>query len=121
MKGKKLSSYLLFAILGGFVAWTVWGRSEIDIDVESYEIEIQMLQQRVDSIREQNIALKLQADSLHSEIAEYDQEIDKLNSKIYVIKEETNTKVAAVDRFGDDELERFFADRYNKNKPDSVN
>lgn len=121
MKGKKLSSYLLFAILGGFVAWTIWGRSEINIDVESYEIEIKILQNRVDSIRSQNQILKLQADSLHAEIAEYDQEIDKLNSKIYVIKEETNTKVDAVDRFGDDKLERFFADRYNKNKPDSVN
>lgn len=121
MKGKKLSSYLLFAILGGFVAWTIWGQPDIEIDVESYQIEIQMLQNRVDSIQSQNQALKLQADSLHAEIAEYDTEIDNLNSKIYVIKQETNNKVDAVDRFGDDELERFFADRYNKSQSDSVN
>ena len=121
MKGKKLSTYLLFAILGGFTAWIIWGKGDIDIDVTSYEVEIQMLQERVDSIREQNKALKLQADSLNAEILEYDKEIDKLNTEVYEVRQKTAIKVDAVDKFGDDELEKFFADRYNQSQTDSIN
>lgn len=118
MKG--IQGYLLFAILGGFVAWAIWGQPKIDVDVKSYELKIQMLEQRIDSINTQNTFLKLEADSLENKITSYDKEIQKLNSKIYVIKEETQKKLDSVDRFGDDELERFFANRYRQQQ-DSTN
>ena len=116
MKVKGLQGYLLFAILGGFVAWMIWGQPKIDVDIESYELKIQLLEQRIDSIQNQNAELKLEADSLYTRIDSYDIEIKKLNSRIYVIKKETEQKLDAVDSFGDDELERFFAERYRQYK-----
>ena len=120
MKLKGLQGYLLFAILGGFVAWMVWGQPKIEVDVESYELKIQLLEQRIDSIKVQNTELRVEADSLNNRITEYDIKINQLNSRIYVIKKQTEQKLDAVDNFGDDELERFFADRYRQYK-DSIN
>ena len=120
MKLKGLQGYLLFAILGGFVAWMFWGQPKINVDVESYELKIQLLEQRIDSIQLQNTELKVEADSLNTRISEYDIKINQLNSRIYVIKKQTEQKLDAVDNFGDDELERFFADRYRQYK-DSIN
>jgi len=119
MKLKGLQGYLLFAILGGFVAWMVWGQPKIEVDVESYELKIQLLEQRIDSIKTQNTELKVEADSLNIRISEYDTKINQLNSRIYVIKKQTEQKLDAVDNFGDDELERFFAERYRQYK-DSI-
>ena len=120
MKLKGLQGYLLFAILGGFVAYMIWGQPKIDVDVESYELKIQMLEQRIDSINVQNNELKLAADSLVVKIEQYDVEIKQLNSRIYVIKKQTQQRLDSVDSFGDDELEQFFANRYRHNK-DSIN
>lgn len=121
MKSKYIQQYLLFAILGGFVAWIVWGRgTEIEVDVASYQLKINKLEQRIDSINTSNELLKLEADSLNQRISEYDVKIQKLNSRIYVIRKQTQEKLDAVDTFGDDELERFFAERYRYNK-DTIN
>ena len=92
MKVKGLQGYLLFAILGGFVAWMIWGQPKINVDIESYELKIQLLEQKIDSINIQNNELKLEADSLYVKITSYDQEIKKLNSRIYVIKKQTKQK-----------------------------
>ena len=120
MKVKGLQGYLLFAILGGFVAWMIWGQPKIDVDVESYELKIELLEQKIDSIQSHNNELKLEADSLYMRISDYDIEIKKLNSRIYVIKKQTKQKLNAVDDFGDDELERFFAERYGQHQ-DTIN
>ena len=122
MKVKGLQGYLLFAILGGFVAWMIWGQPKIDVDIESYELKIQLLEQKIDSINIQNNELKLEADSLYVKITSYDQEIKKLNSRIYVIKKQTKQKVDAVDSMFDDELQKFFTDRYRQlDNKDSIN
>lgn len=122
MKVKGLQGYLLFAILGGFVAWMIWGQPKINVDIESYELKIQLLEQKIDSINIQNNELKLEADSLYIKITSYDQEIKKLNSRIYVIKKQTKQKVDAVDSMFDDELQKFFTDRYRQlNDKDSIN
>jgi cell division protein FtsB len=120
MNTKGLQGYLLFAILGGFVAWMVWGQPEIKVDVESYQLKIELLEQKVDSLKVKNTVLKVEADSLNDKITEYDVKITKLNSRIYVIKKQTEKRLDAVDSFGDDELERFFAERYRQYK-DSIN
>lgn len=122
MKVKGLQGYLLFAILGGFVAWMIWGQPKINVDIESYELKIQLLEQKIDSINIQNNELKLEADSLYVKITSYDQEIKKLNSRIYVIKKQTKQKVDAVDSMFDDELQKFFTDRYRQlDNKDSIN
>ena len=66
------------------------------------------------------LKLKLEADSLYLRITSYDQEIKKLNSRIYVIKKQTEQKINAVDSMFDDELQQFFANRYRQLK-DSIN
>ena len=122
MKVKGLQGYLLFAILGGFVAWMIWGQPKINVDIESYELKIQLLEQKIDSINIQNNELKLEADSLYVKITSYDQEIKKLNSRIYVIKKQTKQKVDAVDSMFDDELQKCFTDRYRQlDNKDSIN
>ena len=122
MKVKGLQGYLLFAILGGFVAWMIWGQPKINVDIESYELKIELLEQKIDSINMQNNELKLEADSLYAKITSYDQEIKELNSRIYVIKKQTKQKVDAVDSMFDDELQKFFTDRYRQlDNKDSIN
>ena len=114
-----ISKYMLFALLGGFIAFVMFKDRGVSVDIESYELKIQMLEQRIDSINQQNSVLKLEADSLSNRISEYDVKIQRLNSRIYVIKKQTEEKLNAVDLFGDDELERFFAERYGQYK-DSI-
>ena len=112
--GKNLRGYLAFAIVGGFVAYTIFGRSGIDVDVQAYQMQINMLEQKIDSIKTENTLLVKEADSLESKITQYDIKIGKLNSEIDAIKEETQQRIDSVDFFGDDELEKFFADRYRQ-------
>ena len=120
MKANTLQGYLLFAILGGFVAWMVWGQPKIEVDVKAYEDRINKLEMKVDSLHTKNVTLEFEADSLESKIVEYDKTIQKLNTRIYVIKKNTKKQLDAVDRFGDDELEKFFSNRYKQYK-DSIN
>ena len=117
---QNLSGYLLFAILGGFVAYMIWNNPSIDVDIQSYKTQINILQQRIDSMQYQNTYLKTEADSLTFRLEEYDEKIKKLNSRIYVIKRETEKKLMAIDTFGSSELQKFFAERYNQSK-DSIN
>jgi regulator of replication initiation timing len=109
---KNLQSYLFVAILGIGLGYVIFGKADIEVDIDAYQVEINLLQQKIDSINIQNNTLKLEADSLAVKISKYDSKITKLNTKINVIKYETQQKINAVDSFGDDELERFFAERY---------
>ena len=114
MEYKNLRGYLFFAIIGGFVAWMVWGQPRIDVDIESYETKINILQQKIDSIEVQNKSLKAAADSLEVEITSYTKEINKLKIKINVIQKETQEQLDAVDNYGWSELQQFFTERYKR-------
>lgn len=87
---------------------------ESKVDLKKYEDKILALEQKVDSLHSENVLLETEADSLEQQLELNDVAISRLNRKIKVIKYETKQKLDAVDFFGDDELERFFADRYNK-------
>ena len=89
-------------------------------DVDAYEAQIRALEQKVDSLHAQNDSLVKEADSLEIKIDEYDIKIKNLNYSINVIKKETKQKLEAVDNLDDDELERFFTNRYRQYK-DSIN
>ena len=117
---QNIRGYLLFAILGGFVAYMIWNNPSIDVDIQSYKTQINILQQRIDSMQYQNNFLKTEADSLTFRLGEYDEKIKKLNSRIYVIKRETEKKLMAIETFGSSELQKFFTERYNQSK-DSIN
>ena len=100
--GKNLRGYLAFAILGGIVAYIIFGKSGIDVDVQAYQMQINLLEQKIDSIKSQNNILVKEADSLETRISEYDVKINSLNYRINVIKKETQQKLDSVDSFGDD-------------------
>ena len=118
--GRGLQGYLLFAILGGFVAWMVWGQPEINVDVKAYEDRINKLEMKVDSLHTKNTHLELESDSLVDRISSYTNRINTLNYRINVIQKETKAKLDAVDKYSTDELQQFFTDRYRLNK-DSTN
>ena len=119
-RGRGLQGYLLFAILGGFVAWMVWGQPKIDVDIEAYQLKIELLEQKVDSLHVKNTHLELESDSLHDKISSYTYRINKLNKRINVIRIETQKKIDAVNDYSSSELQQFVTDRYRFNK-DSIN
>ena len=82
--------------------------------------KIEALEQKVDSLHQNNTALEFEADSLEFAIEESDKKIKQLNTIIYVIKKKTKEQLDAVDLFGHDELEQFFAKRYRQHT-DSIN
>ena len=87
---------------------------------QEYNAKIEALEQKVDSLHQKNTALEFEADSLEFAIEESDKKIKQLNSRIYFIKKKTKEQLDAVDLFGDDELEQFFAKRYRQHT-DSIN
>ena len=117
---RKLQTYLFYAILGMFVGYVIFSKGDIEVDIEAYQLEINLLQKRIDSISVHNNELKYEADSLSNKLVEYDGKIKRLNTRIYVIKKETEQKLNAIDSLGSSELQEFFANRYSTAK-DSIN
>ncbi len=116
---KKILPYI-FLVIGAWVIYSlVFTRYELKTDVLNYERMIEELEAKVDSLHSKNGVLELQADSLEIKLNESDTRIKQLNSRIYVIKRETQKQLNAVDLFGDDQLEQFFARRYRES--DSIN
>ena len=117
---KKIIPYILIAV-GAIILYNIiFSRYDIKTDIEAYQKQIETLEQKVDSLHSENSVLEMQTDSLEQELDESDERIKKLNSRIYVIKKETQRQLDAVDLFGDDELEKFFAKRYRQHT-DSIN
>ena len=111
-------SVILLCITTLCIFWII--NKKEDIDVKSYLDKIEMLERKVDSLDKKNTILDKQADSLEIQIEEYDKKIRNLNYSINVIKKETNEKLNAVNDLTDDELERYFSERYRQFK-DSIN
>lgn len=116
---KKLIPYVVIITLISIVYWVIITPA-IKTNVAKYEDLILKLEQKVDSLHQRNDLLENAADSLELKLEESDQKIIKLNSRIYVIKRKTKEQLDAVDLFGDDELEQFFAKRYGQHT-DSIN
>ena len=116
---KKILPYLLVAIGAFIIYYVLFSRYDIKTDIQEYENAIEALEKKVDSLHSKNSALELEADSLEFKLEESDNKIKKLNTRIYVIKKRTQEQLDAVDLFGDDELEQFFAKRYRQS--DSIN
>ena len=87
---------------------------ESDIDITQYETEINLLQIQLNELQEVNDSLQTVEKELEAKMASYDNTIRNLKGQINVIKKETKRKLDSVDQFGDDELERFFAERYRQ-------
>ena len=114
MNGNKLQSYLLFAILGMFVAYMIWGQDKIEVDVKSYENKIKALETTIDSTYTLNFELNNKILELDSNLEESRKKIQQLNGSIYRIKKETDEKLNAINDYSNDELYLFFTERYRQ-------
>ena len=85
-----------------------------EVDISQYETEINLLQIQLNELQEVNDSLQTVEKELEAKMASYDNTIRNLKGQINVIKKETKRKLDSVDQFGDDELERFFAERYRQ-------
>jgi len=91
-----------------------------EIDIAHYETQINILQQQIQHLEGVNDSLEIESKELEIKLASYDEKLKNLNREVNVIKRETKAKLDSIDKFGDDELERFFSDRYYT-KTDSIN
>ena len=82
--------------------------------VNDYNAKIEALEQKVDSLHGINDELTFKIDTLNTQIKGLDKEISLKDNRINNLKYEISTKVDAVDDFNDDELERFFTERYRE-------
>ena len=114
----------ILAIIGACVVVLVFFHKKEDY-VEEYNAKIEALNAKVDSLHAENSLLEKESKLLEEKITSYDKRIKTLNNQINVIKYETQQKIDSVDFFGDDELEKFFADRYKTiiegHNSDSIN
>ena len=91
-----------------------------EIDMRKYQTEINILQQQIKQLEGVNDSLVVESKELEIKLATYDEKLKNLNREVNVIKRETKAKLDSIDKFGDDELERFFSERYYS-KTDSIN
>ncbi|MDB4378158.1 hypothetical protein N9Z41_00160 [bacterium] len=103
----------LLVIIGAcIIVFTFFNKKE-DY-VEEYNAKIEALEQKVDSLHSINDELTFKIDTLNVQINKLDQELDLKDNRINNLRYEISTKVDAVDNFNDDELERFFTERYRQ-------
>ena len=100
----------IIAVLAAYILFFV--QAPLKVDVKGYEVKIDSLQHTVDSIYVENGKLDNQIAEFETEVDLQDNKIQSLKDKLVLIKQETHEKVKSVDSFTDDELERFFTERY---------
>lgn len=100
----------IIAVLAAYILFFV--QAPLKVDVKGYEVKIDSLQHTVDSIYVENGKLDNQIAEYETEVVFQDNKIQSLKDKLVSIKQETHEKVKSVDSFTDDELERFFTERY---------
>lgn len=108
----------IIAVLAAYILFFV--QAPLKVDVKGYEVKIDSLQHTVDSIYVENGKLDNQIAEYETEVVFQDNKIQSLKDKLVSIKQETHEKVKSVDSFTDDELERFFTERYQRLISDST-
>mgnify|MGYP003841324907 CR=1 FL=1 len=83
--------------------------------IDKYNSQINALEQKVDSLHHINNDLTFKIDTLNQQVVKLDKEIYQQDKKIVTLKYKVNEKVNSVDSFNDDELTRFFTERYKEN------
>ena len=102
---------LKILVLNCIIVWLLF--TDRERYVEEYNAKIDALEQKVDSLHGINDELTFKIDTLNTQLNSLDKEIDIKNKRISNLRYEINTKINAVDDFNDDELERFFTERYS--------
>jgi|TARA_R100000541_G_scaffold20028_1_gene29895 predicted RNase H-like nuclease (RuvC/YqgF family) len=109
---ERLITYgIIFILLSTLIYFVFLGDERY---VEDYNIKIDALEAKVDSLHHINDDLVFKIDTLNQEIVKLDLEIGQQDKKIVTLKYKVNEKVNSVDNFNDDELTRFFTERYKQ-------
>lgn len=106
-------NYQLFVIIGACILVFRF-LDDKESYVSEYNDKIIALEQKVDSLHHINDELTFKIDTLNVQISKLDQQLDLKDNKINNLRYEISTKVDAVDDFNDDELEKFFTERYRQ-------
>jgi uncharacterized protein YoxC len=112
MSSGKVIGFIKLLVIGLLVYYAFFYRT--DEYVETYNNKIKALEQKVDSLHHLNDGLTFKIDTLNQQIGILDEEIDLKDNRINNLKHEFKNKVDAVDSFNDDELKRFFTERYRQ-------
>jgi peptidoglycan hydrolase CwlO-like protein len=113
MSSKERFLYIALVFFGAYYLVNMYTSKEEEY-INEYNDKIKALEQKVDSLHSENDELTFKIDTLNIQIGKLDQELDLKDNKINNLRYEISTKVDAVDNFNDDELEKFFTERYKE-------
>ena len=113
MSSKERFLYIAVVFFGVYYLISMYSSNEKEY-INEYNSKIKALEQKVDSLHYVNDGLVYRIDTLNQEIIKLDSAIYLQNNKIITLKNQTNEKINAVDSLNDDELTRFFTERYKQ-------
>ena len=113
MSSKERFLYFVIVFFGVYYLVSMYSSNEEEYITE-YNSKIEVLNDKINSLHDINENLTSEIDELTTQISVLDQEIIKQDSKIVILKKQTNEKVNNVDSYRDDELEQFFTERYRQ-------
>jgi chromosome segregation ATPase len=115
---------ILGYVIAALVCLLIWNsrntKDKYEEEVEGYESKIEELQVSIDSLYEVNDSLEIKMDSLVIEVELSEERIVELNSNLDEIKIKNKQIADNVNSFTDDELQKFFTERYGYLK-DTIN
>ena len=113
MSSKERFLYFAIVFFGVYYLVNMYSSNE-EAYIDEYNSKIEALNDKINSLHGINKDLTSEIDVLTNKISVLDQEISKQDSKIVILKNQTNEKVNNVDSYRDDELEQFFTERYRQ-------
>ena len=113
MSSKERFLYLAIAFFGVYYLINMYSSNE-ESYVFEYNSKIEALESKIDSLHNINDGLEYRIDTLNQKILKLDKAIYLQNNRIITLKKQTNEKINAVDSLNDDELTRFFTERYGQ-------
>ena len=108
---KKIAIYTIPLIITGIVCYYLYTTNTPNY-VEQYQQTIDSAQNNIDSLKVEIVKSDIIIDSLHKEIIVLDSTNTVLKDRIIYIKQQLNEKINDVDNLTNDELGKFFTDRY---------
>ena len=113
MSSKERFLYFAIVFFGVYYLVNMYSSNEEEY-INEYNSKIEVLNDKINSLHNVNEDLTLEINVLTNQILALDQEISKQDSKIVILKKQTNEKVNNVDSYRDDELKQFFTERYRQ-------
>lgn len=109
---KKIILYLVPLLITGAVCYYFFVKTTPDY-IEQYQQTIDSAQNNIDSLKGEIVKSDIIIDSLHKEIVVLDSTNVVLKDRLIYIKQQLNEKINGVDNLTNDELSKFFTDRYS--------